>query len=113
MCCCTAAYPLQSYIFANLVEVFTFTGDKLKSRGDFWSLIFFILALGVGVCYFTLGYVSNHISVVSLAPCEGEKHNTLTHRNSSWEPHIDSNTSKTYFETRSHSTTEKAIRPDP
>ncbi|KAJ9644841.1 hypothetical protein H2204_001303 [Knufia peltigerae] len=59
-----AAYPLQSFIFANLVKVFTYTGNKLKSRGDFWSLIFFILSLGVGVCYFTLGYFSNHMSVL-------------------------------------------------
>lgn len=60
----TAAFSLQSYIFAQLIQVFQYTGARLKERGDFWSLMFFVLALGIALCYFTLGYFSNHLSVV-------------------------------------------------
>ncbi|OAG39811.1 hypothetical protein AYO21_05876 [Fonsecaea monophora] len=59
-----SAFSLQSWIFAQLMEVFTFTGQKLKDRGDFWSLMFFILALGMLVAYATLGFFSSHISVL-------------------------------------------------
>ncbi|OQV00428.1 hypothetical protein CLAIMM_05922 [Cladophialophora immunda] len=59
-----SAFSLQSYIFAQLIQVFTFTGHKLKERGDFWSLMFFILALGMAVAYFILGFLSNHVSVL-------------------------------------------------
>ncbi|EXJ73507.1 uncharacterized protein A1O5_03268 [Cladophialophora psammophila CBS 110553] len=59
-----SAFSLQSWIFAQLMEVFTFTGQKLKERGDFWSLMFFILALGMAVSYFLLGFFSNHLSVL-------------------------------------------------
>lgn len=62
----TAAFSLQSYIFAHLLEVFQFTGEHLQSQGNFWSLMFFILALGIGVAYFCLGFVANHLSVVSI-----------------------------------------------
>ncbi|OAP58471.1 hypothetical protein AYL99_07561 [Fonsecaea erecta] len=59
-----SAFSLQSWIFAQLIEVFTFTGQRLKERGDFWSLMFFILALGMAVAYFILGFLSNHLSVL-------------------------------------------------
>ncbi|EXJ89769.1 hypothetical protein A1O3_02836 [Capronia epimyces CBS 606.96] len=58
-----SAFSLQSWIFARLVAVFQLTGARLKERGDFWSLMFFVLALGVGTCYFSLGYNSNTLSV--------------------------------------------------
>ncbi|KIY02997.1 uncharacterized protein Z520_01463 [Fonsecaea multimorphosa CBS 102226] len=59
-----SAFSLQSWIFAQLMEVFTFTGQRLKERGDFWSLMFFVLALGMAAAYFILGFLSNHISVL-------------------------------------------------
>ncbi|KAF2193244.1 lipid A export ATP-binding/permease protein-like protein msbA [Zopfia rhizophila CBS 207.26] len=58
-----AVYPLQAYIFANVVEVFTFTGKKLVDRGNFWSGMFGVEAAGVGVSYFVLGFASHIISI--------------------------------------------------
>ncbi|KIX01112.1 uncharacterized protein Z518_10178 [Rhinocladiella mackenziei CBS 650.93] len=58
-----SAFSLQAWIFAKLVEVFQFTEEKLKERGDFWSLMFFVLALCISTCYFNLGFGSNHLSV--------------------------------------------------
>ena len=47
------------------MQVFQYTGEKLKSAANFWSLMFFILALAMGLFYFMLGYASNSISMVS------------------------------------------------
>ncbi|OCL04341.1 P-loop containing nucleoside triphosphate hydrolase protein [Glonium stellatum] len=58
-----AVYPLQAYIFANIIQVFTYTGSRLVSKGNFWSGMFGILALGVGIAYFVLGWASHIISV--------------------------------------------------
>jgi ATP-binding cassette, subfamily B (MDR/TAP), member 1 len=52
------AFPLQSYFFAKVVQVFEFTGSRLVHEGNFWSLMFFVLALGMAVSYLVLGYAS-------------------------------------------------------
>ncbi|KAL2828330.1 P-loop containing nucleoside triphosphate hydrolase protein [Aspergillus pseudoustus] len=61
-----SAYALQSWLFARLIEVFQFTGQRLVDAADFWALMFFVLALCVAVCYFTLGFsavvISNFIT---------------------------------------------------
>lgn len=38
------------------------------SKGNFYSLMFFVLALGVFVCYFAMGWTTNTIAQVNLAP---------------------------------------------
>ncbi|KAJ5531286.1 ABC transporter integral membrane type 1 [Penicillium freii] len=58
-----SSFPLQSWIFAQLVQVFTLTGERLKSRGDFWALMFFVLSLGISISYLCLRYFSNQFSV--------------------------------------------------
>ncbi|KAF2835687.1 leptomycin B resistance protein pmd1 [Patellaria atrata CBS 101060] len=59
-----AAFPLQAYFFAKIIEVFTFTGDKLVSRGNFWSGMFGVKAVVVAIAYFFLGWSSHIISQV-------------------------------------------------
>ncbi|WYZ38615.1 hypothetical protein EsH8_III_000529 [Colletotrichum jinshuiense] len=56
------AFPGQSLIIANLVDVFTLTGSEMITKGNFYSLMFFVLALGVLVCYFVMGWSTNLIS---------------------------------------------------
>ena len=58
----TAAFSLQSWFFARIVQVFQFTGHKLVHEGNFWSLMFFVLALAMGISYFTVGFASASIS---------------------------------------------------
>ncbi|KXG51540.1 ABC transporter, integral membrane type 1 [Penicillium griseofulvum] len=64
-----SGFSLQSWLFAKLVEVFQFTGQKLVDAANFWALMFFILALAMAAFYFMLGFASNSISqfVVSAA----------------------------------------------
>ncbi|KAG5297998.1 ABC multidrug transporter [Histoplasma ohiense] len=59
---CGSAFAIQSYIFAQLTAVFQLSGDQLINRSEFWALMFFILALGVGFFYFVLGFSSTSLS---------------------------------------------------
>ena len=61
-----ATFAVQSFLFAKLVQVFQYLGQKLLDAGNFWSLMFFIEAIGVAACYFVLGYTANSISIVSI-----------------------------------------------
>jgi hypothetical protein len=61
-----SAYPLQSWIFAQLVNVIALPNQLLAHASAHWALMFFILGIGAGVAYFTLGWSSTTISHVSL-----------------------------------------------
>ena len=59
-----AAYPLQSFVFAKIVVVFTYTGQQLFDAGNFWSLMFFVIALCNAVAYLLIGFCLNHLATV-------------------------------------------------
>lgn len=59
------AFPVYAYLFAKLIGLFSYTGQYLLDQTNFWCLMFTFLAIGVGICYFTLGWSSNTISFVS------------------------------------------------
>lgn len=58
-----AVYPIQAYVFAKIMNVFTYTGDRLRSDGNFYAGMFGVLAAGIGVAYFILGMAGHLISV--------------------------------------------------
>lgn len=58
-----AVYAAQAYLFSHLIVVFQYTGARLVSAGNFWSLLFFVLALCVAVCYALIGFSTNSLSV--------------------------------------------------
>ncbi|KAH8815279.1 P-loop containing nucleoside triphosphate hydrolase protein [Xylogone sp. PMI_703] len=53
---------LQAYLFSKLITSFTLTGNALKHSSDHWSLMFFILAIGIGISFFILGWASNTVA---------------------------------------------------
>jgi ATP-binding cassette subfamily B (MDR/TAP) protein 1 len=59
-----AVYPGQALVFAELMNVFTHSGSKLRSKGDFFAPVFFIIAIGNLIIYFVLGWFSNTIGQV-------------------------------------------------
>ena len=61
-------YPAQAVIFSGLVRVFTLQGAEAKQQADFYSFMFFVLALVNLLGYFLIGIVTNVIG------------QTLTHR---------------------------------
>lgn len=61
--CTAAAQPLQSWLFAQIIVVFQLPiGPEFTSEANFWSLMWFILAIGVGVAYFVLAYLATHLA---------------------------------------------------
>ncbi|KAJ6150016.1 hypothetical protein N7471_001215 [Penicillium samsonianum] len=64
-----SGFSLQSWLFAKLVQVFQFTGQKLSDAANFWSLIFFVLALAMAFFYFILGLASNSLSMFVVSSC--------------------------------------------
>lgn len=57
-----ATYPAQAIVLSRAIQAFELTGNELTSRGDFWSLMLFVIAIGNLVVYFSLGWVSNIVA---------------------------------------------------
>ncbi|KAL1615713.1 hypothetical protein SLS54_008843 [Diplodia seriata] len=57
-----ATYPGQALILSELMSVFAYTGSKLTDEGDFYSLMFLVIAIGNLVAYFIIGWVANVVS---------------------------------------------------
>jgi len=56
-----AVMPIQAYIFARVIIVFQETGVLFVDHSRFWSLMWFILGISVGVCYFTLQFSATQV----------------------------------------------------
>ena len=53
---------VQAILFSRTFNVFQMTGSEAVSEGDFWALMFFIVAIVNWFIYFSLGCVCNIIS---------------------------------------------------
>ncbi|KAI1394220.1 P-loop containing nucleoside triphosphate hydrolase protein [Hypoxylon trugodes] len=62
--CTGAATPVQAYLFGKIIIVFAYVDDlaKMQSEANFWSLMWFILAIATGLSYFVVGMVSNNLA---------------------------------------------------
>jgi ATP-binding cassette subfamily B (MDR/TAP) protein 1 len=49
---------------SGFIEVFKLTGDKMRAKGNFFALMFLVLAIGTFVMYFLLGWTSNVVAQV-------------------------------------------------
>ncbi|PVH99733.1 P-loop containing nucleoside triphosphate hydrolase protein [Periconia macrospinosa] len=58
-----AVYPVQAYIFANIVNVFTLTGPEFVRKGYFWAGMFGVEAGAIFAAYFAIGFCTHRISV--------------------------------------------------
>ena len=57
------ASPAQAVIFSKLINVFTLPPDKASERANFFSLIFFIIAIVVAIGYFAIGFTVNMVGL--------------------------------------------------
>ncbi|KAL1901982.1 hypothetical protein Sste5346_001688 [Sporothrix stenoceras] len=55
-------YPAFAILFSRVVGVFALSSDAMVSRGDFYALMFFVMALGNLVTYSVLGWMSATVS---------------------------------------------------
>ncbi|KAK1997115.1 P-loop containing nucleoside triphosphate hydrolase protein [Colletotrichum falcatum] len=60
--CSAAGTPLMAWLFAQVFQVFTYVNvNVVRSQGQFWSLMWVVLAVGVGVGYFFQGAIAVHM----------------------------------------------------
>ncbi|KAF2127626.1 multidrug resistance protein-like protein 1 [Dothidotthia symphoricarpi CBS 119687] len=57
-----ATFPAQAILFARIVEAFTLPPDQGVDQGDFYSLMFFIVAIGNLIVYAVVGWASNIVA---------------------------------------------------
>ncbi|PLB48611.1 ATP-binding cassette multidrug transport protein [Aspergillus steynii IBT 23096] len=58
-----ATNPILAFLFARILDVFQIqSSDQMVKRGDFYALMFFVLALVVLLVYAILGWLTNVIS---------------------------------------------------
>jgi ATP-binding cassette subfamily B (MDR/TAP) protein 1 len=79
-----AVYPIQAFIFARIIEVFTFTGDRLVSEGNFWAGMFGVEAAAVGLAYFVIGYALHYVEVIVTAIYGQEYLNNMMRKRIAW-----------------------------
>lgn len=54
-----ASIPMQAYLYAQVITVFTIPiGDGFLTKAAFWSLMWFVLAICVGVAQFGMGFTA-------------------------------------------------------
>lgn len=53
------AYPAQALLFSRLINVFILPRDQARDRADFFSLMFFIVAIATAIGYFIIGWTCN------------------------------------------------------
>jgi len=61
-----AAFPGQAILLAEIMDVFTLTGQAMVNRGNFFASMFIVMAAGCFVAYFLLGFSTNVIAQVCL-----------------------------------------------
>ncbi|KAJ4326777.1 hypothetical protein N0V84_002796 [Fusarium piperis] len=121
--CVGAAIPLQAWLFGQIISL---TGEldillkmreengspdpQLDSRvddkhsdGNFWSLMWVVLACGVGVSYFAVIYVATHMSTIIRAKYQQQYFDAVLFQKTSFFDHED----------HSHGTMTSRIGQDP
>ncbi|KAF2635489.1 P-loop containing nucleoside triphosphate hydrolase protein [Massarina eburnea CBS 473.64] len=54
-------YPAQAILFARIAQAFEFQGSDATDQGDFYSLMFFVVAIGNLFVYAAIGWFSNSV----------------------------------------------------
>ncbi|KAK3360687.1 P-loop containing nucleoside triphosphate hydrolase protein [Lasiosphaeria hispida] len=102
---CAAGTPLQAYLFAKVVQVYQYVDDppKFRSEGDFWSLMWLVLAIGVGLGYSLMGFVATHLA----------HYISATYRQQYFESILFQNTSYFDYDENSQGTLTSRVASDP
>lgn len=60
-----ATYPAQALLFSRLINVFILPIDEARSQANFYSLMFFVVAIGNWFAYFAIGWSCNVVCLHS------------------------------------------------
>ena len=64
-----ASTPIMAWMFGQVIEVFQYFQvdmDKMWEGAKFWSLMWFMLSIGVGISYLLSGWSASRLSCVGL-----------------------------------------------
>ncbi|KAH7170587.1 P-loop containing nucleoside triphosphate hydrolase protein [Dactylonectria macrodidyma] len=98
-----AAVPLQAWLFGKVIVAFQYTGSKMRSEGDFWSLMWVILAIGVGLSYFAVVFIATRMSTIVRAKYQQQYFDTVMFQKTSFFDEED----------HSHGTMTSRVAQDP
>ncbi|KAL8784942.1 MAG: hypothetical protein Q9213_003684 [Squamulea squamosa] len=56
-----ATFPAQAILFSRVLNVFLLEGQEATDQANFYSLLFFVVALGNLLAYFVIGWTCNYI----------------------------------------------------
>ncbi|KAB5571931.1 P-loop containing nucleoside triphosphate hydrolase protein [Coniochaeta sp. 2T2.1] len=56
------SYPALAVLFSRVLDAFALTGEAMLKRGDFYALMFFVMALGNLLAYAAMGWMSSTVS---------------------------------------------------
>ncbi|KAM7193333.1 P-loop containing nucleoside triphosphate hydrolase protein [Rhypophila sp. PSN 637] len=79
-----ASYPVLAILMSRVFDSFTLTGDAMVQQGDFYSLMFFVLALGNLFAYAGLGWFSNILAQFTIKHYRHEVFNNILRQNMSF-----------------------------
>lgn len=54
-------WPVIAVLFSRMFGTFQLQGNAARSEGNFWALMFFVVAIGNLIVYFSIGVVCNNI----------------------------------------------------
>ncbi|KAK9425140.1 putative Leptomycin B resistance protein pmd1 [Seiridium unicorne] len=62
--CTAVSSPVQAYLFAKIVVIFQYDPQSAEftQEANFWSLMWFVLAICIGFSYFVVGFVATHLA---------------------------------------------------
>jgi ATP-binding cassette subfamily B (MDR/TAP) protein 1 len=56
-----ATFPAQAILFSRVLNVFQLEGQEARDSANFYSLFFFVVALGNLLAFFIIGWICNYI----------------------------------------------------
>lgn len=60
-----AIFPGQAILMSRVIDIFKLTGSEMREKGNFFALMFLVMAFGALVTYFVLGWSSNVVAQVT------------------------------------------------
>ena len=102
--CVGAGTPLQSWLFAKVITAFQITDpNELRDEGNFWSLMWVVLAIGFGSSYFAVVYFATRMSTIIRAKYQQQYFDAVMFQKTSYFDHED----------HSHGTMTSRVGQDP
>ncbi|KAH6998433.1 P-loop containing nucleoside triphosphate hydrolase protein [Ilyonectria sp. MPI-CAGE-AT-0026] len=82
--CVGAGVPLQAWLFGKVIVAFQYTGEKMRKEGNFWSLMWVMLGVGVGVSYFSVIFIATRMSTIIRAKYQQQYFDTVMFQKTSF-----------------------------